>query len=142
MNIKNSLCTLLGILGSFISSLFGGWTYDVQTLVIFMAVDFITGLIVAGVFGKSTKTQSGTISSKASFKGLCKKCVIFLFVLIAHRLDITLGVSYIRTATIIGFCANELISIVENAGMMGISIPVIEKAIELLRDNGEGNGLF
>ena len=56
MNFKAGICTLIGMAGSFLSSLFGGWSYDMQTLSIFMAADIITGLIVAGVFSKSTKT--------------------------------------------------------------------------------------
>jgi toxin secretion/phage lysis holin len=141
MNFKTQLCTTIGILGSFLSDVFGGWSSDLQTLVIFIAADFITGLILA-VYGKSTKSESGALNSKASFRGLCKKGVIFLFVLISHRLDLMLDVNYIRTATIIGFIVNELISIVENAGLMGIKMPVINKAIDLLRDKGDENEIF
>ena len=137
MNLKTAICTFFGITGSFLASLFGGWSYDMQTLVIFMAVDFATGLMVAGIFHKSVKSEGGALSSNASFKGLCKKGVILLFVLIAHRLDLTLGVSYIRTATIIGFLVNELVSIVENAGLMGVSVSVINKAIDLLKAKGD-----
>lgn len=113
--------------------LLGGFTEDMITLTILMIVDFITGIIVAGVFKKSNKTKGGTLESKAGFKGLCKKCVMLLFVLVAHRLDMALGVSYIRTVTIIGFITNEAISIVENAGVMGVPLPdSIKKAIEML----------
>ena len=48
-----------------------------------------------------------------------------LFVLVAYRLDLAIGVDYIRDAVIIGFIANELISIVENAGLMGIPLPAV-----------------
>ena len=61
-----------------------------------------------------------------------------LFVLIAYRLDLAIGVDYIRDAVIIGFIANELISIVENAGLMGIPLPaVIKNAIDILKRKGE-----
>ena len=64
---------------------------------------------------------------------MCRKCVTLLFVLIAYRLDLAIGVNYIRDAAIIGFMANELISIVENAGLMGIPLPaVIQNAIDVL----------
>lgn len=64
---------------------------------------------------------------------MCRKCVTLLFVLIAYRLDLAIGVNYIRDAVIIGFMANELISIVENAGLMGIPLPaVIQNAIDVL----------
>ena len=133
--IKVFICTFFGVAGSLITQIFGGWSEDMVTLMIFMAVDFITGLIVAGVFKASGKSETGALNSKASFKGLCKKCVMLLFVLIACRLDVLLGVDYIRTATVIGFILNEAISIVENAGLMGIPLPeIITKAIEILKN--------
>ena len=73
------------------------------------------------------------MESRAGWKGLCRKGVTLLFVLIAYRLDLALGVNYIRNAVIIGFMANELISITENAGLMGIPLPtVIQNASEVL----------
>ena len=137
--IKIYVCTVIGIIGTFVSKLFGGWTEDMVTLVIFMAIDFIMGLIVAGVFHKSNKSALGALNSHAGWKGLCKKGVMLLFVLVAHRLDILLSVDYIRTTAIIGFIANEAISIIENAGLMGVPLPEpITKAIEILKDKGEG----
>lgn len=137
-NIKAFTCTLIGVTGGIITKLFGGWSEDMVTLIVFMAVDFIMGLLLAGVFHKSNKSESGHLNSRAGWKGLCKKGVTLLFVLIAHRLDVSLNTEYIRTATIIGFIANELISIVENAGLMGVPLPeVITKAIEILKNKGE-----
>ena len=96
--------------------------------------------IVAAVFKSSHKSDSGALDSKASWKGLAKKCLTLFFVIIAHRLDIELGINYIRTATIIGFIANETMSIVENAGLMGLPLPkVITKAIEVLKDRSDGD---
>jgi len=137
--LKIYFCTIIGVIGTFISKLFGGWTEDMVTLVIFMAVDYIMGLIVAGIFHKSNKSETGSLNSHAGWVGLCKKGVALLFVLIAHRLDILLGADYIRTATIIGFIANEMISIVENAGLMGLPLPeIVTKAIEILKHKGDG----
>lgn len=131
--MKEAICTVIGIVGSVIASLFGGWDTGLITLLIFMAVDYASGLIVAGVFKKSPKTENGALESKAGWKGLCRKCMTLLFVLIAYRLDLVIGVNYIRDAVIIGFVANELISIVENAGLMGLPLPdVISKAIDIL----------
>lgn len=131
--MKEGLCTGIGVVGGFIASLFGGWDAALITLLMFMAIDYISGLVVAGVFHNSNKTETGTLESKAGWKGLCRKCMTLLFVLIAYRLDLALGVSYIRDAVIIGFMANELISIVENAGLMGLPLPsVITKAIDVL----------
>lgn len=138
--LKIYVCTAIGIIGTFISKLFGGWTEDMVTLIIFMTIDFLMGLIVAGVFHKSNKSKTGALNSHAGWKGLCKKGVILTFVLIAHRLDMLLGADYIRTTTIIGFITNEIISIVENAGLMGIPLPeVITKAIEILKHKSEGD---
>jgi toxin secretion/phage lysis holin len=124
-----------------IAKLFGGWTEDMITLIIFMAIDFIMGLIVAGVFRKSNKSQSGALNSHAGWLGLCKTGAVLLFVLVAHRLDLLLGTDYIRTTTIIGFIANEVISIIENAGLMGIQMPkALTNAIEILKSKGNGEG--
>lgn len=132
--IKIYLMTIIGVIGGFITELFGGWTTDLQTLLIFMIIDFVSGLLVAVLFKNSNKTDTGTLSSQAGFKGLCKKCFILLMVLVAHRLDVTLGTEYIKTAVIIAFIVNELISIIENAGLMGIPIPkVITDVIDVLK---------
>jgi toxin secretion/phage lysis holin len=104
--MKEGICTAVGLIGSFIASLFGGWDTGLVTLIIFMAIDYISGLAVAGIFHNSKKTDSGTLESKAGWKGLCRKCMTLLFVLIAYRLDLAIGSSYIRDAVIIGFIAN------------------------------------
>ena len=132
--MKNAICTTVGIIGSLIASLFGGWTASLTTLLIFMAIDYVTGLIVAGVFHKSPKTETGALESRACFKGLIRKFMILLFVLIGYRLDVAVGTSYIRDAVCIAFIANELLSIIENAGMMGIPIPpVISQGMDILK---------
>lgn len=139
--MKETICTITGVIGAWIAALLGGWNSALGTLIIFMAVDYITGLIVAGVFKKSAKTENGSLSSHIGWKGLCKKCVMLLFVLIAHRLDLVIGTDYIRNTVIIGFIANELISIVENAGLMGIPMPkVIMKAIDVLQSKEHDDG--
>ncbi len=133
--MKNELLTVLGVIGGAITSLFGGWDSALTTLLIFMAADYVTGLIVAGVFHKSKKTETGALQSHAGWVGICKKGVILLIVLIAYRLDLTIGSTFIRDAVIIAFIGNELISIVENAGLMGVPIPsAITKAIDILKN--------
>ena len=124
-----------GVFGAIIAELFGGWDSDIATLIIFMCIDYITGIIVAAAFKRSQKTETGALSSKVGFIGLCKKGVMMLVVLIAHRLDLLIGTDYIRTATVIGFCCSELVSIIENAGLMGVPLPtVIIKAIDILKN--------
>lgn len=138
--MKNVVCPIIGAIGGAIAAMFGGWDAALTTLVICMAVDYVSGLVVAGVFHKSKKTDSGALESRAGWKGLCKKAMSLLMVLIAHRLDLAIGVAYIRDAVIIGFISNEVISIVENAGLMGLPLPeVIHKAIDVLtKKAGEG----
>lgn len=136
--MKEGICTGIGVIGGFIASLFGGWDAALITLLLFMGIDYISGLIVAGVFHNSKKTESGTLESRVGWKGLCRKGMTLLFVLIAYRLDLAIGVNYIRDAVVIGFIANELISIVENAGLMGLPLPtVITKAIDILTKKSE-----
>lgn len=141
--MREGICTAVGIVGGFICSLFGGWDTALATLLMFMAIDYTSGLIVAGVFHKSNKSDTGALESRAGWKGLCRKCMSLLFVLIAHRLDLALNINYIRDAVILGFMTNELISIVENAGLMGIPLPsVITKAIDVLTKKAESSNQF
>lgn len=138
--MKDWICTIIGTLGGLVATLFGGWDTSLATLVIFMGIDYVTGLIVAGVFHQSHKTDTGALESRAGWKGLCRKCMTLVFVLIATRLDMVIGTNYIRDAVCIGFVANELISIIENAGLMGVPIPrILRKAIDILQKKSEGD---
>lgn len=137
--MKNTILTVFGVIGGAIASMFGGWDSALTTLVIFMAIDYLTGLIVAGVFHNSEKTETGALESRAGWKGLCRKGVTLLIVLVACRLDVAVGSDFIRDATVVAFVANETISIIENCGLMGIPIPaVVTKAIEVLKNKSEG----
>ncbi len=131
--MKDTVCAAIGAVGGVLSAAFGGWDGAIVTLVLFMAVDYVSGLVVAGVFHASAKSEGGALESRAGFKGLCRKGMILLFVLIACRLDMLLGCRYIRDGVIIGFAANELISIVENAGLMGLPLPAaVSGAVDIL----------
>lgn len=132
--MKQTICTALGAVGSAIAAAFGGWDAGLATLLTFMALDYISGLMVAGVFRNSPKTNTGTLESRAGWKGLCRKCMTLVFVLAAHCLDWVIGTNYIRDAVIIAFIVNETISLAENAGLMGVPLPaVITKAIDVLQ---------
>lgn len=132
---------IIGAIGSTIANLLGGWSTDLATLVIFMAIDYMTGIIVAGIFKKSKKSENGGLQSWAGFVGLFKKVMILLLVLIGHRLDLLMGSDYIRTALIIAFICNETISITENAGLIGIPIPKpIMNAIDILKGDDKNDG--
>ena len=109
-----------------------------MTLLIFMGIDYVTGLVVAGVFHASQKSSNGALESRAGFKGLCRKGATLLIVLVAHRLDLVIGTQYIRDAVVIAFSANEALSIIENVGLMGVPMPaVVTRAIEVLQKKGE-----
>lgn len=135
---KMFVMTVIGGIGGWIVNLLGGWTEDLTTLLIFMGVDYLLGLLIAGFWKKSNKSETGALSSWSAWKGLCRKGVSLLVVLIAYRLDLTLGLSYIKTAVIIAFIANEGLSIMENLGIMGVPFsPVIQNAIEILIKKSE-----
>ena len=121
--MKNVICAIFGIIGGFIANAFGGWSAALTTLLIFMGVDYLSGLILAGVFHASPKSEDGTLESYAGWKGLVRKGMTLLIVLIGARLDLLIGVNYIRDAMVIPFCVNELLSIIENMGLMGVPMP-------------------
>lgn len=136
--MKETVLGIIGVVGAAIASFFGGWNASLTTLLIFMAVDYISGMVVAAVFHASNKSQDGTLSSNAGWKGLAKKCMVLVFVLVAHRLDLAMGTTYIKDGVTIAFIANELLSVIENAGLMGVPIPtVITDAIEVLKNKKE-----
>ena len=98
----------------------------------------ITGLVVAGVFHASPKSRTGALESRAGWKGLIRKGETLLIVLVACRLDAVMATSFVRDAVVIGFICNETISIVENAGLMGLPIPaVLTKAVDILKQRSE-----
>lgn len=140
MQSKNIISCVIGILAAFFTSLIGGWSTGLATLLIFMGIDYLSGLIVAAVFQNSKKSKSGALDSRAGWRGLCRKGMVLLIVLIANRLDLLLGSNYIRDAVIISFCINEVLSIAENAALMGIKLPsVITKSLDILKDKSEEN---
>ena len=131
--MKELICTIAGVVGGFLSSLFGGWDSALITLLIFMGIDFATGFITAAM-GRSKHSKNGGLSSKAGWFGLAKKVCTLLLIVVAVRIDILIGTNYIRDAVCISFCLNELLSIVENTSLMGIPYPaVIKKAIDVLQ---------
>ena len=133
--MKKIFITLTGVFGGVAVHLFGEWDAALQTLILFMAIDWITGgIILPVVFKKSPKSENGALESRAGWKGLCRKGMTLLFVLIATQLDLLAGTSYLREAVCIAFITNEALSIVENAGLMGVPLPeVLRKAIDVLQ---------
>jgi len=133
MKIKNLIVVTFGSIGSLLSFLLGGFDSVMIALLIFMVIDFLSGLILAIVFKKSKKTESGRLSSQAGILGLTKKIFILFLVAVSTQLDIILGTTFIRDGTVIGFISMEGISIVENASLAGLPIPrVIKNALEII----------
>ena len=137
-HLREILITAAGAVGGALSWLFGGFNDAMIVLIVFMALDYASGLIVAGVFHNSGKSESGAIESRAGFKGLCRKGAALAIVMMAALLDRALGTACVKDAVIIGFIVNEGISILENAGLMGVNYPkAIKNALELLREQTE-----
>ena len=122
--MKERICTLAGITGSAIAAAFGGWDAAMMALTV----------LVALVFHNRLKSETGAYNSTYGLKGLCKKCMMLLFVLVAVQIDRLMGSDYIRDAVCIGFSINEILSITENLGLAGIPMPkVIVSALEQLQ---------
>ena len=122
--------------GAVTGYLYGGWDTLLQVLLIFVIVDYLTGIIAGGTNGK--------LSSKVGFRGILKKVLIFIIVAVAHWVDVAVGVALgedvaiFRNATIFFYLANELLSITENAGEMGVPIPEkLMNAVEILKGKKE-----
>ena len=131
--MKEHAAAAIGIAAGMVSWLVGGFDTPILVLIICMGADYVTGLIVAGIFHASPKTAGGGLDSRVGWKGLARKFVTVLIVVVANLADVLLGLHYIRDAVIAAFCANECISILENAGLMGIRIPrVLTEALEKL----------
>lgn len=141
MQTKSIFSCAIGIIAACFTNLFGGWSSGLTTLLIFMGIDYLSGLVVAGVFQKSKKSKNGALESGAGWKGLCRKGMTLLFILIAYRLDLMIGTNYIRDAVVITFSINEVLSIAENAALMGIPLPtVIIKSLDVLKDKANIGG--
>ena len=139
--MKEMICTGAGLVGSFIAGLFGGWSAALTTLVWFMGIDYVSGLACAGVFHKSQKSKDGALESHACWKGLIRKTMTLAAVLVAYRLDLLVGMSYLKDTACIAFITGEAISIMENAGLMGVPMPnKLKDAIEMLQKKGDNHG--
>lgn len=139
--MKEYITSALALMGGGITWAIGGFDMAVVCLIGAMAIDYITGLIVAGIFHNSPKTEGGRLDSRVGWKGLARKLVTILIVVVANLADVVMGTDGIRTAVCIGFFANECLSLVENAGHMGLRIPAkLKNAIEELFSATEGGG--
>lgn len=134
---------ILAAIGGAIASFFCGLPPIIWVLLAVMTIDYLTG-IICGLMGKSKKTETGGLSSNAAFKGLMKKLLIFMAVLLAALLDKAVsmgtGVAFeaVAGATCLWFIASEGFSIIENMASMGIPIPkILQQALEIMRQKGD-----
>lgn len=131
MKFEIPLLVLIALAGSVTSFMFGGWGSLLSILTFLMIVDYLTGLIAAGLEKK--------LCSRIGFRGIAKKVLVFVLISVAHMLDIVMGVGHmIRDATAFFYIMNEIISIIENAKRVGLPIPpIIEKVINVLKNKSK-----
>ena len=136
--IKTGVLAVLAAIGGALSAALGGWDVLLKVLIGMMAADYLTGLLIAAIWKRSNKSETGTLDSKASFKGLVKKCMVLLLVYVAVLLDAALSTTYIRSAVIIFYIGNEGLSLLENLCIMGVPHPkFLEKVLQVLLERGD-----
>jgi len=121
-DLNNILQMVFAVLGGFFGWFIGGWDGFLYSLIVFVVVDYLTGVMAALVEKK--------VSSEVGFRGIFKKVLIFMLVGIGHVIDkhIIGDGGALRTAVIFFYISNEGISIIENACRIGLPVP------EKLRD--------
>ena len=130
--MENVVKTIVAVAGAVTSYLFGGWSALLNILLTFVVADYITGVTAAA--------KEGRLNSEVGAWGIVRKVGIFAIVALAHLVDTALGDAHLfRDASIFFFLANELLSVIENLGRVGVPIPpVIQRAVEVLRGKSEG----
>jgi toxin secretion/phage lysis holin len=118
-------------IGAVVGFLFGGWSEALMLLLSLVGIDYLTGFLASAAEGK--------LSSRVGFRGIPKKIMIFVMVAVGHLVDTAIGTNHMfRDAAIFFYCANELVSILENAGRMGIPVPErLQQTIDVLRGRSE-----
>ena len=114
--------SVTAVFGGVIGYLTGQWNAPMYALLVLMGIDFVTG-IIKGAMSKSEKTENHGLQSSVMFIGLLRKSTCLLVVAAAHWMDIVLDITVIRDACVMCFIANELLSLIENCGAIGIPIP-------------------
>ena len=133
MKVKQVIYLVIGALTTGILKVIGEPTQDLKILLLLMVIDLIVGFTVSAVWHKSSKTKSGKVSSKVMFKGIVKKILTLVLVVVAYQIDILLSYDVIRHVAIIAFIVQEIISIIENIAITGIKAPdIITKALDVL----------
>lgn len=138
---KLDFTVIVGLVGGFFGQLFGGMDTMMRTVIIFMVTDFLINILSSMLLGNSKKTESGKLKSDTMGKGIIKKVMLLLMILIANQLDIVLGLDYIRYTVCIGLIFNELTSILETWSISGLKYPrVLDKILDILDNKQEEGG--
>lgn len=133
MKLKYIIELIISSLGTLIINIIGTPTDELMILLLLMIIDLITGTLVSAVWHKSSKTKSGKLSSRVMFKGIVKKILTLVIVVIAYQLDILLGINVIRYIVIITLIIEEILSIIETITLTGLKVPaIITKALDVL----------
>lgn len=143
IKLKNIVSITIGTIGSLLINLIGKPTDDLIILIVLMIIDLIVGFLISAIWQKSSKTDSGKLSSTVMFKGITKKFFTLVIVVIAFQLDKLLVMNVIRHIVIISYIVEEILSITENIAITGIKIPrIVTKALDVLEkevNNGFSN---
>lgn len=133
MKLKYIIELIISSLGTLLINIIGKPTDELMILLMLMIIDLITGTLVSAVWHKSNKTKSGKLSSRVMFKGIVKKILTLVIVVIAYQLDILLGINVIRYIVIITLIIEEILSIIETITLTGLKVPtIITKALDVL----------
>lgn len=141
IRVKHAVLGALAVAGSAAAKCMGGWDAALQVLVGLMAADYATGLLVAAVWHRSGKSETGALDSRACFKGICRKCMVLLLVWLGSMLDRATGAEMFRTMVVLFFIGNEGLSLLENLGLMGVRYPeALRRALEAMQEKGNRGG--
>jgi toxin secretion/phage lysis holin len=123
-----------GFIGAVGAYFFGGWTQTLTVLFTFCVIDYLSGLVVAAC-GKSEKTENGGLNSSVGFIGIVKKIFIFILIAVAHLVEVILPVDtvVVSQGAAVAFACNEAISILENAGLLGVDLGPVAQLLEVLK---------
>ncbi|MNO74581.1 Holin family protein [compost metagenome] len=126
-NMYKAILPTLSIVAGF---LFGGWSPLLSILLVFIVIDYVSGVVASGYEGK--------LSSKIGYVGIARKVMILAIVAVAHLVDTALGDAHLfRDAAIFFYLSNELLSLIENAGRLGAPVPdILKRAVAVLRGKG------
>ena len=133
MKVKYLIELIISSLGTILINIIGKPTDELMILLLLMVIDLITGTLVSAIWHKSSKTKSGKLSSRVMFKGIVKKLLTLVIVVIAYQLDILLNIDMIIYIVIISLIIEEVLSVIETIALTGIQVPtIISKGLDIL----------